>query len=145
MKKTKTKEQNGQPTLITKDEESAIKEYVTAQSDQNNYVTRQDILQFAQRKTHQMLCDSWLKSFFCRNIDFFHFTTLRPQEDNRINVPTQYIDGHIYNILSHISGMPSEMVFNVDESGSSEWENRKNIKVVTTKSHQGLALHYPTD
>jgi hypothetical protein len=135
--------ENGRPLLVSQDDELLVKQYVTSQSDQGRFVTKKEILLYAQENINDKLCESWLTSVFRRNTDFFHFTTLRPQEDDRIDVPMEYINEHISNLHKYISGMPSEMVFNVDESGTSEWENRKPIKVVTTKNHQVTAQHYP--
>jgi hypothetical protein len=40
---------------------------------------------------------------------------------------------------------PTELIFNIDECGFSDWEERKRKPVLIPSSAQGIALRYPVN
>jgi hypothetical protein len=53
-----------------------------------------------------------------------------PQEDARLAVPCVFLDETMRCLGEYVHGIKSELVFNLDEVGVSEWEDRKDEKVV---------------
>jgi hypothetical protein len=47
-----------------------------------------------------------------------------------MTVPRAYLEQHIATVKTHIVGKFSELIFNLDEVGFSEWEDRKSRKVI---------------
>jgi hypothetical protein len=47
-----------------------------------------------------------------------------------MTVPRAYLEHHIATIKTHIVGKFSELIFNLDEVGSSEWEDGKPREVI---------------
>jgi hypothetical protein len=45
-----------------------------------------------------------------------------------MTIPRVYLEQHIATMKNHVAGKYFEMIFNLDEVGSSEWEDRKTKK-----------------
>jgi hypothetical protein len=64
---------------------------------------------------------SFLKSherLICRSV-------VRPQENLSLEVPHEHLDRYIKLIQEYVPLVPTELLFNIDESGFSDWEERK--------------------
>jgi hypothetical protein len=61
-------------------------------------------------------------------------TKSTPEEDLRLKVPRAFLDEMICCLREYIQEMKSELVFNLDEVGMSEWEDRKDKKVIVRKT-----------
>jgi hypothetical protein len=53
-----------------------------------------------------------------------------PQERPRLRVPQVFSDEIVCCLRDYVHGMKSKLVFNLDEVGMSEWEDRKQNKVI---------------
>jgi hypothetical protein len=55
-------------------------------------------------------------------------TTIRPQEDPRFQVPLAYLGHYIDLVKEHLVGVHSRLVYNIDETSCSDWEERKSSR-----------------
>jgi hypothetical protein len=76
------------------------------------------------------LTKGWLNAFIGRHLDQMKVCRSLPQEDARLIIPRAYLEAHIALMRTHVTGRFSEIVFNLDELGSSDWEDRKPRKVL---------------
>jgi hypothetical protein len=53
-----------------------------------------------------------------------------PLEDARLTVPREQLEEHLNTMKNVLAGKYSELVFNLDEVGSSQWEDPKPKKVI---------------
>ena len=97
-------------------------------------MTPLNVLSFIQDKFQISLTRGWLNQFFLRHRDSIKKARSFPQEDSRMSVPRANLKEHIANMHKYIDGRYSELVFNLDEVGTSEWEDRKPKKVFIDKS-----------
>jgi hypothetical protein len=65
-----------------------------------------------------------------------------PQEDARLEVPRVLLDENVGCLREYVQGMTAELVFNLDEVGVLEWEDRKDKKVVITRLIYGQTIHH---
>jgi hypothetical protein len=65
-----------------------------------------------------------------------------PQEEVRLEVPRVFLDETNRCLRDHVQGMKAELVFNLDEVGISEWEDRKDKKVIVPKTMEGQTIHH---
>jgi hypothetical protein len=49
-------------------------------------------------------------------------TTVVPQEQLRLRIPPEYLNEYISLIKEYVSLVPAELIFNLDETGLSDWE-----------------------
>jgi hypothetical protein len=57
-----------------------------------------------------------------------------PLEDARLTVPREQLEEHINTMKTLISGKYSGLIFNLDEVGSSDWEEHKPKKIIAPRS-----------
>jgi hypothetical protein len=58
-------------------------------------------------------------------------------------VPRVYLEEHIQLLKTHLSGKVAELVFNVDELGSTDWEDRKAKRVIVPARIAEGDLYHP--
>jgi hypothetical protein len=68
-----------------------------------------------------------------------------PQEVQRLDIPHYFLDETIQCIAQFMQGRPAELVFNLDEVGISEWEDRKTRKVIVLVSARDRVIHHKID
>ena len=105
-------------------------------------MTPLNVLSFIQDKFQISLTRGWLNQFFLRHRDSIKKARSFPQEDSRMSVPRANLKEHIANMHKYIDGRYSELVFNLDEVGTSEWEDRKPKKVFIDKSMDSNSISH---
>jgi hypothetical protein len=53
-----------------------------------------------------------------------------PQEEQRLQVPRAFLERTAQDLNDHVQGSISELIFNFDQVGISDWQDRKPKKVV---------------
>jgi hypothetical protein len=87
----------------------------------------------------------WLASFLERWESIVIRTTVVPQEELRLRSPREYLNDYISLIKEYVPLVPAELIFNLDETGLSDWEERKTKPVIIPSHASSSTLHYPTD
>jgi hypothetical protein len=100
-------------------------------------------LQFVQENYGAKLTKGWIHTFLGCHRDAIHVCRSLPQEDTRQVIPRKYLERHIQTIRELVQRKASELVFNLDEVESSDWEDRKPKKVVVPASVQEENVYHP--
>jgi hypothetical protein len=100
------------------------------------------MLQVVGERNH-FLTRGWLHAFIGRHLDQLQIYHSLPQEDTGMIVPRAHLEEHIRIARSLIAGIFSELVFNLDEVGSSDWEDRKPKKVIVPRSVSPDDVYHP--
>jgi hypothetical protein len=69
-------------------------------------------------------------------------STVHPQEDPRLQIPRTWLERYLALITKIVPLASSELIFNMDETGLSNWEERKAKKVVVPATLSGRRLHF---
>jgi hypothetical protein len=69
---------------------------------------------------------------------------IHPQEHLRFQVPRCSLDSYIQLIKNYVPKILAELIFNIDETGLSDWEERKKM-VLIPSAHIDSTLHYPVN
>jgi hypothetical protein len=80
-----------------------------------------------------------------RHADEVSGVTVAPQEQLRLEVPRCCLDEYITLLKKIIPIVPSELVFNFDETGPSDWEDQKIKPVLVPAAEEASTLHYPVN
>jgi hypothetical protein len=71
--------------------------------------------------------------------------TVTPQKKVRLEVPRCYLEEYLTLIKKIVPIVSTELLFNLDETGLSEWEKRRSKPVIVPTQEQESTLHYPVD
>jgi hypothetical protein len=85
----------------------------------------------------------WVNGFLNRHTEAIAYATIRPQEDPRLQVPRAYLDHYIDLVKKHIVGVRSRLVYNLDETGCSDWEIGKSFEGIIPSSMPAGSIHFP--
>jgi hypothetical protein len=148
LRKIRSKAQNKpkaahRPLALTEDEESAVIRLTRDGHSPGNYVTQRDVLNFVESQFQKYLTYRWIEYFLQRHADIVCKKTLAPQENPRLQVLKQFPDDYVKLIKEYVPPVPTELIFNIDERGFSDWEERRPKPVLIPPEFERSVLHYP--
>jgi hypothetical protein len=86
-----------------------------------------------------------MKRFLDRHKSEVSGVTVALQEKVRLEVPRYYLEEYLTLIKKIGPTVPAELLFNLDETGLSERENRRSKPVLVPTQEQESTLHYVVD
>jgi polysaccharide pyruvyl transferase WcaK-like protein len=113
------------PAALNEDQTTAVAAFIENGHRTRNYVTQRDVLSFIETNFQKCLSYQWIASFLKKHANLICRSVVRPQEDVRLEVLHDYLHQCIRLIKELVTLVPTELLFNVDESGFSDWEERK--------------------
>jgi hypothetical protein len=84
-----------------------------------------------------------MASFLKKHANLICQSVIRPQENVRLEVSHENLDQYIRLIKEYVLLVRTELLFNIDESGFSDWEERKPKCVLIPTEARETTLHYP--
>jgi hypothetical protein len=84
----------------------------------------------------------WVNSFVLRHSDEVIQTKSGAQEWQRSQVPGVFLETIVQDLHEYVQGCVAELVFNLDELGISEWEDRKTKKVIALAPMFGRTIYH---
>jgi hypothetical protein len=106
-------------TLILEQELLAC-DFICEGSQTGNYVTQRELLNFVEERFHVTLTHGWISTFLSRHSEIMGKAIVSPQELPRLQTPRCYLDKYMDPIKVYVPLVPSELTFNLDESGLSD-------------------------
>jgi hypothetical protein len=113
--------------------ESELTTIILQASNEGEAMTKRQVLTLVLERYSLQLTKGWLHAFVGRHLDILQVCRSLPQEDTRLTVPREHLAAHIEHMRTIVMGKVAELVFNLDEVGSSDWEDRKPRKVLVPK------------
>ena len=129
----KKKKPNGRPLKLSDEEEIHLLQVIISKKDSDEYMTLSQILRYAEETFKISLTRGWLNSFFTRHKNKIIKTIIYPQEDAKLKVPQRYLKENLDLVQNVIGITPAELIYNIDETGLSDWEERKPKMVAVPK------------
>jgi hypothetical protein len=83
-----------------------------------------------------------MASFLKKHTNLICRSVVRPQKDVRLEVLNEYLVQYIRLIKELVPLVPTELLFNIDESGFSDWEERKLKCVLMPTEARETTLDY---
>ena len=88
-------------------------------------MSQSDILSYVETNFKIFLTKGWLNSFISRRSNLIQKTFVLPQESLRFQVPRCYLIEYLDFVEKIIGITPAKYIYNIDETGLSDWEERK--------------------
>jgi hypothetical protein len=92
-------------------------------------MTTKQILELVRERYSAGLTKGWLNAVVGRHLDALQICRSLTQENMRLTVPREHLEAHIEHMKSIVAIKFAELVFNLDEVRSSDWEDQKPQKV----------------
>lgn len=132
----------GRHLAINAESEADILAWIQRNYEKNMPTTRTDIRHYCSTKFNKKITKGWVDSFIGRHLTELIETTSTPQEEPRLQVPRIFLDETIKAMKEAVQMRPSDLVFNLDEVGISDWEDRKSKRVVVPITAQDQTVHH---
>jgi hypothetical protein len=133
----------GRPGILEDEMETLIVQTLGDEYEANSAFTRGKLMSYVTSTFAQPVTRGWLGGSLNRHGDAIKVCTSYPQEDARFLIPREYLEQHIVNMQTYVTGRTAELVFNLDEVGSSDWEDRKVKKVIVPAAVDSDAVFHP--
>jgi hypothetical protein len=133
------------PLVLTSEDENAVIEFIEAGHSKDNSVPRGACSISWKPTSEKCLTYGWVTTFLVRHADRVCRTVVSPQEKHRLEIPRTFLDRCLAFINEYVPLVPTELMFNIDESGFSDWEERKPQGVRTPTRLRESTLHYPVN
>ena len=144
-KSKKEKKDVGRPFKISPDNEKKLIEEIKSKKSTQDFMTMCQIIKYAEDSFRISLTYGWLNSFIFRHKDDLKKAVISPQENLRLQVPRRFLTEFL-DLVDHIIQItPAELVYNIDETGLSDWEERHTKTVIVPSEIDVENLHYPVD
>jgi hypothetical protein len=108
-------------------------------------MTQRKILSFVEEHFQKTVTYDWLASFLERCEGTIIRTTVVLQEQLRLRILREYLNDYTSLIREYAPLVAPELIFNLDETGSSDWEERKTKPVIISYRASSSTFHYPID
>jgi hypothetical protein len=131
------------PSRLNEGETAAVVAFINNGYRTNDYVTHRDGLRFISTNIGKYLTSQWMAWFLQSHEDQLCQTIVRPQENVRLEVSREHLKRYINLIKEYVSLVPTELIFNIAESGFSDWEERKPKIILIPVEARTRTLHYP--
>jgi hypothetical protein len=105
---------------INESSETGILEWIEAQIEKCDPVTRTDLRRYCQTKYSVSMSRGWVDLFILRHRDNLAKTKTTLQEDTRLEVPRVFLNENGFCLRQYVQGMKAELVYNLDEVRVSE-------------------------
>jgi hypothetical protein len=116
--------------------------WIESNAAKNTTVTGPDVRARIANHDRLSVTRGWGNSFIGRNLDRLCKVTSSPQESQRLEVPHCFLEETIRCLGEFVQGRPAELVFNLDEVGISNWEDRHTKNVIVPLSAREQTIHH---
>jgi hypothetical protein len=109
-------------------------------------VMRQDMVFFHFRSVYHAnlfpnTLFSWIRSLLMPNDDVAYVTTVSAQQQRQLKAPPQFLNHEMKLIKEYLPLVRSGLIFNVDECGFSDGEERMNQSAIIRLEARASTLH----
>ena len=140
----KVHEEPGRCLSLDCEKENLIIDHIVDSYKKGSPLTQVQIRSYVRENFKIPATKGWIYSFIQRHSDVLKKATSFPQEDTRLTVPVEFLVQHIENMNEIVNGVCSELLFNLDEMGSSDWEDRKTKKVIVPNEADPKSIFHKT-
>jgi hypothetical protein len=108
----------GRPFSLTDGEELRIIQEISRRGNENDFMSRSDILDWIRNFFGKDVTLGWLAGFLERSQNQIRPTKTKPQEELRLQVPHRWLLEYVSLIQKIVPNVPCELIFNIDETGN---------------------------
>jgi hypothetical protein len=126
-------EMRGRHSELNEDPEREILAWINKCATESRLITRRDLREHVTAEHDIPIARGWVNSFIGRHIGALCVRASSPRGTQRLEIPRCFLDQTLACISQFVQRRPTEFVFNLDQVGISEWEDRKPKEVIVPK------------
>jgi hypothetical protein len=134
--------QRGKPIALDEDREQQILDWIQQNAEENTPVTRGEGMCYCTSQFKIKSTRGLVNSLGLRHSDEGIQTKSGAQEKQRSQVPRAFLERAIRYLHGYVQRCVAELVFNLDEVGISDWEDRKTKKFIIPAAMPGQTIHH---
>ena len=115
---------------LTPEQELEVLDWLSNCYNNNNPQTPRDLRNEILNRFDVFVTKNWFRYLMKKYPNKLVIATAHPQDDKRLSVTKNTAKEHISNLLNYVNGIPTELILNLDEASSSDWEDRRSKKVI---------------
>jgi hypothetical protein len=124
------------------DAEQQMIDWIAKKAANHTAVNRTELLHECIERFGKSITRGWIDSFVTRHSEQLFETKSVPQENPRLEVPRAFLDAAVEGFRAHVHGACAELVFDLDEIGISEWEDRAARRVIVPSAMRGQTIFH---
>jgi hypothetical protein len=133
----------GRHHALAEDAEATLVSIILEAYQDKEAMDRKQLLNLVRERFNPTATKGWINTFIAWHLDASQTCRSLPQEDVRLMVPRVQLEERINILKSHLTGKCAELVFNLDELGSADWEDRTIRKVIAAVSVAKKDVFHP--
>jgi hypothetical protein len=133
------------PTALTNSEEQLVIQHIELLFSDNIPLRPTELLAWVNTQWNLTLSIGWVYFFITRHSDSVMQTTGSLQEAPRLTVPYVFLEQHLELLRSVCEGKYADLVFNLDEAGCGDYEDRSDFQTIVPKRFATKVIHYPVE
>jgi hypothetical protein len=121
--------QRGKHAARDEDREQQILDWIRPNAEQDTPVRKTEIMDHYTAKFKIKSTRGCVNSFVLQHLGDVIQTKSAPQDEQWLQVPRACLERKVKDLNYQVQGCVTDLVFNLDEVGISDWEDRKGKKV----------------
>jgi ribosomal protein L11 methylase PrmA len=134
-------EERGKYPVLNQHREQQILDWIQQEAEKSTAVSKTEINDYCMRQFKASIIRGLVNSFILRHPGDIVQTKSVLQEQQRFQVPRVFLDRIVQNLNEHVQRRVAELLFNLDEVGISDWEDRKTRKVLVPARVTRQTMH----
>jgi hypothetical protein len=141
----KVPKESGGQCIFNAEQELEILQYVQDQYNNDQPLQPSSLLRWVSEVFQESPTYGWLQSFLRRHRNIVREVDGSYQEDCRLRVPGVHLTKHVKNLRKYVAGTFADLVFNMDEAGASDYEDRGGFKTIVPSTVHDYRVQYPIE
>lgn len=138
-----TPEKAGRNTLLSEEQANDLIQFILLQQEHGHPLPVSALLPHVEAEYGISHTRGWERYFVKKHADQIKIARSSPEEDNRLVVPRVFLDQYILAMRELSGKFCSELCFNLDEMGSSEYEDAKCLDVIVNATADPDEIEHP--
>ena len=109
-------------------------EEILSKRDSYDFMTIGQIIDFVEETFQIIVTKGWVNSFIFRYKDALSKTVIDAIDESRLKVPRRFLKEFLDLVEILISITPAVLVYNIDETGLSDWEEKSQKRLLYLKN-----------
>ena len=130
---------------LTSEQIEYIVHWIEYRYKEKNPVSIREMRNEIFEKFDVVVSKNWFRYLFTKYPNSVMIGIAHPQDEKRLNVSKETAKMHISNLLKYVNNIPTELILNLDEASSSDWQDKRSKKVIVPYGLSNERIEYAVE